>query len=273
MNNNIITIDSDEIVVRLSTEHEYVLNSKEVALGYGVSYDAIRQHKSRHEDELVEGKHFLTVTDSHSHAGKGPQSQILWTKRGVIRLGFFIKSARAKKFRDAAEDLIIRETAPQQDTTPWLQQMAEGITKITDVVALHDHKLATLGEAWRRVVLGQHNLEQRLDALTAEVAALKAQKPKPQTVIPIGNRPEMIAEALRLTLGDLPFISVKAREIVTTAQRHHLPLSLGAIDPANSIGKILHDEMHHICPDGTVLRVLCHGRHRHRRYIILRNAA
>ncbi len=34
----------------------------------------------------------------------------LWTKRGIIRLGFFIKSNRAKQFRDWAEDLIIFAT-------------------------------------------------------------------------------------------------------------------------------------------------------------------
>ncbi len=37
----------------------------------------------------------------------GKQRKLFWTKRGVIRLGFFIKSERAKKFRDWAEDLIL----------------------------------------------------------------------------------------------------------------------------------------------------------------------
>ncbi|EIQ01065.1 hypothetical protein OpiT1DRAFT_05632 [Opitutaceae bacterium TAV1] len=37
----------------------------------------------------------------------GEQDVTLWTKRGVIRLGFFIKSERAKKFRNAAEDLTL----------------------------------------------------------------------------------------------------------------------------------------------------------------------
>ena len=41
-------------------------------------------------------------------------------KRGIIRLGFFIRSERAKRFRDAAEDLILGVTekpAPKADQT------------------------------------------------------------------------------------------------------------------------------------------------------------
>ena len=39
----------------------------------------------------------------------------MWTKRGIIRLGFFIKSDRARLFRDWAEELIIN---PRQVKNP-----------------------------------------------------------------------------------------------------------------------------------------------------------
>lgn len=53
-------------------------------------------------DELEEGKHFIEgVTDSHSSTN---QKKTMWTKRGVIRLGFFIKTPMAKEFRDWAEE-------------------------------------------------------------------------------------------------------------------------------------------------------------------------
>ena len=35
-------------------------------------------------------------------------NSIMWTKAGVVRLGFFIKSERAKLFRDWAENLILK---------------------------------------------------------------------------------------------------------------------------------------------------------------------
>lgn len=115
MKSNVITIDQDEIVVRVSAEHDFLLNSQEVAFGYGVSSEAIRSHKSRHSDELSEGKHFLTVASCN-----GGEPSTLWTKRGIIRLGFFIRSERAKRFRDAAEDLIVgmsEKPAPKADQT------------------------------------------------------------------------------------------------------------------------------------------------------------
>jgi hypothetical protein len=117
MKSNVITIDQDEIVVRVSAEHDFLLNSQEVAFGYGVTSDNIRRHKSDHADELVEGKHWV-VSITHTLGGK--QESTLWTKRGIIRLGFFIRSERAKRFRDAAEDLIVgmsEKPAPKSDQT------------------------------------------------------------------------------------------------------------------------------------------------------------
>jgi hypothetical protein len=35
--------------------------------------------------------------------------QTFWTKRGIIRLGFFVKSDLARLFRDWAEDLIVHQ--------------------------------------------------------------------------------------------------------------------------------------------------------------------
>lgn len=47
-----------------------------------------------------------SVTICHA-ASTGASRGTMWTKKGVVRLGFFIKSARAKLFRDWAEELII----------------------------------------------------------------------------------------------------------------------------------------------------------------------
>jgi hypothetical protein len=126
MKSNVITIDKDEIVVRVSAEHDFLLNSQEVAFGYGVTSDNIRRHKSDHADELVEGKHWTTVRNTH-----GGEPQTLWTKRGIIRLGFFIRSERAKRFRDAAEDLILgvsEKPAPKADlTVARMLELVEGL--------------------------------------------------------------------------------------------------------------------------------------------------
>ena len=96
------------VAVYPNHEHEFLLPTKEVALGYDVSPYTIRQHLKRQNDELIEGKHYFSnVTISHA-AKKGASRSTMWTKRGIVRLGFFIKSKRAKLFRDWAEDLIIK---------------------------------------------------------------------------------------------------------------------------------------------------------------------
>lgn len=91
-----IVIGPDVIPVRPDADHEYVIDTAAVAKGYGVTSEMVRQHKARHAEELTEGKHWVSVTNSNAQPGKGAQSQTLWTKRGVVRLGFFIRSKRAK---------------------------------------------------------------------------------------------------------------------------------------------------------------------------------
>ena len=67
--------------------------------------------------ELIEGKHFVFAVDilngKEQSALKIPHNSTLWTKAGIIRLGFFIRSERAKLFRDWAENLILTVTQPQ----------------------------------------------------------------------------------------------------------------------------------------------------------------
>ncbi len=95
-----------ELTVLENIEFEFLMENLDVAQGYGVSIQALSNTKSRHSDELIENKHFLFM-ESDTNGGK--QRKLFWTKRGVIRLGFFIKSERAKKFRDWAEDLVINK--------------------------------------------------------------------------------------------------------------------------------------------------------------------
>ncbi|MGL5913074.1 MAG: hypothetical protein ACRCZB_02830, partial [Bacteroidales bacterium] len=88
--------------------HEFLMTSKEVANGYGVSEYAIRQNKVSLGEDLKEGKHYVKgVSISHTLANAQPH-QIFWTKRGIIRLGFAMRSERARLFRDWAEDFIVK---------------------------------------------------------------------------------------------------------------------------------------------------------------------
>ena len=92
------------VTVLPDSNHEFLMSSQEVAKGYDVSYGNIREHK-RVNDEFIDGKHFISAVRISDSA---PRNKIYWTKRGIVRLGFFIKSERAKLFRDWAEELIIK---------------------------------------------------------------------------------------------------------------------------------------------------------------------
>ena len=108
--------DDVQLNFMLDDKHEFLLTTKEVALGYGINSEAIRQTKRRHLDELIENKHFISVTKCNGNPRAGiPHNETYWTKRGIIRLGFFIKSERAKKFRDWCEDLIINSSKQTQE--------------------------------------------------------------------------------------------------------------------------------------------------------------
>ena len=92
-------------------QYEYLMTTKEVAKGYGVTDYAIRQNKVSLSSELIEGKHYvIAVSIPHGELPKKlkcAHNAIMWTKRGIVRLGFAMRSERAKLFRDWAEELII----------------------------------------------------------------------------------------------------------------------------------------------------------------------
>ena len=95
------------VTIRPDLNHEFLMTTKEVANGYGISEYTLRRHKMEHSNELINGKHFTTAVQIMNGDKSIPVNSTLWTKRGVVRLGFFIKSERAKLFRDWAEDLIV----------------------------------------------------------------------------------------------------------------------------------------------------------------------
>jgi prophage antirepressor-like protein len=99
---------SDGLTVELqpSVEHGYLLTGRQVANGFGIEPNSLRFHKKTRKDELIEGKHWV-VSNTHTPEG-GSQKTTFWTKRGIIRLGFFIKSEQAKLFRNWAEDYIVQ---------------------------------------------------------------------------------------------------------------------------------------------------------------------
>ena len=112
----IIKFEDVELEVLEDPKHEWILETSQVAEGYGITDSSLRSTKSRNDEELLENKHFLVLPNA-----TGNRTQTFWTKRGVIRLGFLIKSDKAKRFRDFCEDLVISK----METTALVPQSME----------------------------------------------------------------------------------------------------------------------------------------------------
>ena len=109
---SIVIFEDTKLDLIEDLNNDFLISSKDVAKGYGCSNASIRNHLKNHHQELKEGKHWVkkdVVTNG------GMQSITHWTKKGVVRLGFFIKSERAEKFRDWAEDYIINDKSSNSD--------------------------------------------------------------------------------------------------------------------------------------------------------------
>ena len=107
---------------------EFLITTNEAAKGFGINPSSLRCQKHDHRDELIEGKHFITsggISNAGCKSGGYLQNkQILWTKRGIVRLGFFIKSERAKMFRDWAEDLVVNKIDEAYRVQSQVQQLS-----------------------------------------------------------------------------------------------------------------------------------------------------
>ncbi|WP_265820946.1 hypothetical protein [Geovibrio ferrireducens] len=171
-----ITFADTTLEVYQSKLFSYLVSTEEVARGYGVTSHNIRQHKLQHKEELKEGEHFITsisvplsenfnasntdssnsvsntntenTSNAHSpnrvtncHAKTRYTKRILWTKLGVIYLGFFIKSERARNFRRFAADLVLGEAysppaCVNDDTATLLKGVGLGV-ELTDLAPMH----------------------------------------------------------------------------------------------------------------------------------------
>lgn len=107
-----------ELNIMENIEHEYLMTTKDVAKGYGVSEAAIREHKRTRTDELRENEHFLYVSKEDAQQltnNKMMRTATLWTKRGVVALGFFVTTKVARHFQAWSGQLSIDNPLPPID--------------------------------------------------------------------------------------------------------------------------------------------------------------
>lgn len=124
-----ITFNDTPLHLVEDAQHEFLLTNKEVALGYGTNTQNIAHTKKRNYKALIEGKHYILL-EAQTKGGK--QRVIHWTKRGIVRLGFFIKSEKAEQFRDWAEDFIVN---PQNSSSGEVEELKKIIMAQNELIA------------------------------------------------------------------------------------------------------------------------------------------
>ena len=144
---NLQVTDGLAVAVIQNPNYEFVMSVKDVALGYGVSSGNIRNQMFRNQDEFIEGKHFVKGVCFSNALPKVQPHAIYWTKAGVIRLGFFIKSDRAKLFRDWAENVILNVIAKPVSLPPVTKRRHNRLSQerlvgiLADVARIDDRQL------------------------------------------------------------------------------------------------------------------------------------
>lgn len=123
----------------LEFDDTWALSNRQVADGFGVSEEAIRQQKSRGEYKY--GIHFFTERVKHDgmggvticHGGVDTQEMTFWTKKGVITLGFKLRETpQTIAFRDWASDFILRPNNIIPKSNPYLDKL------INNMGSLHE---------------------------------------------------------------------------------------------------------------------------------------
>lgn len=142
----LVRFEDVDLDVQSDPTHGWLMSNAAVESGFGVPEGTVRSTKSRHEADLVEGKHFVKVLVAASVAparGVPRQPKVMWTKRGVIRLGFHLDGDRARRFRDFAEDLVVEAMAP---TFAIPQTYAEALMAAAQLAAEVDRQAARVAE-------------------------------------------------------------------------------------------------------------------------------
>ncbi len=125
------------VVPDLRSEVVWTLSTAEVAQLYECTPENIRYHKSQLDDELVDGIHFTSriETDEAGVGNPNAAGGTRWTKRGFIRLGFCIKTPRAKRLRDYAESLIVGNIDRKVAATTEMSELLTAITTLAAAIA------------------------------------------------------------------------------------------------------------------------------------------
>lgn len=85
------------------SKHGWLLSVNETCEAFNIDRASIEALRQSHTETLSEGRHYLYTTISSG--GVNTSKIMFWTKKGIIRLAYYLKTDAALAFLDFAEDL------------------------------------------------------------------------------------------------------------------------------------------------------------------------
>lgn len=159
--------------------NQSTFSTQYVATSYNITTTGIQKHLARHADELIENIHFFKTYEQTSG---GRQEVVKWTLKGIVVLGFFIRSKEAKNFRIWASNQLERELLKQAQD--YKEARARNL-ELTDKVTALDALLIDNAKRHRREINGyKSQLKQHNDKIVVLKHELeKASNPRPSDPI------------------------------------------------------------------------------------------
>ena len=153
-----------------------LFTTEQVAKSYGISQDTIRDHLKNHSDEILEKIHFMLEFNRFNN------KVVKWTLKGIVVLGFFIRSKEAKNFRIWASNQLERELLKQAQD--YKEARARNL-ELTDKVTALDALLIDNAKRHKREINGyKSQLKQHNDKIVVLKHELeKASNPRPSDPI------------------------------------------------------------------------------------------
>lgn len=145
-----------------------LFTTAQVAQNYGISQDTIGDHLKNHSDEILENIHFILKTNKFNN------KVIKWTLKGIVVLGFFIRSSQAKKFRIWASELLEKELLKQAQE---FKKTRERNLALTDKIASLEAVRISQNDHHQRQINGYKS---QISRHNTQIATLKRELKKAQ---------------------------------------------------------------------------------------------
>lgn len=152
--------------------HGWLLSQQETCEAFDIDQASLEGLLASHADSLQADRHFLST--SITSAGMTTSKITFWTKKGIIRLAYYLKSDASLDFLDLAEDLELKSLQDDDgQTSHFYDEVEETLLQKLEQLKRDDESSL---EDLNKLIFTINNLAQKRAALkegpTKEPSAL-----------------------------------------------------------------------------------------------------